>query len=544
MGFLLFVAVIALIILYLQLNSSKKKAQEEADANSKLKYQIELQKKEIESLSAFRGVRDATEAAQKIRAEAEARLKEAEATASSVLAIARAEASAIVEKANIEASEIRKDANLDAKTKKEKVDALLDGASKQASQIIMDANKKAAVIAGDAYEALKNADKLKEVATAMQNVIEGYGDKYLKPTFSLLDDLAEAYGFDEAGQQLKIARDRTKLMVENGQAAQCEYAEKNRKDTAIKFVTDAFNGKVDSILSRTKADNFGTLEQQIRDAFTLVNMNGAAFRNAVVTEAYLDARLAELKWATAVFAIREREREEQRRIREQIREEEKARREIERALKEAAKEEETLQKAMEKVQAQVAKANEEQRAAFMAQLADLEEKLKQAEERNQRALSMAQQTKAGHVYVISNEGSFGEHVYKVGMTRRLEPMERIKELGDASVPFGFDVHALIWSDDAPGLENALHKHFVKRQINKVNPRKEFFRLSIEELRAEAEKLGVKASWTMAAVAAEYRESKVIEQQLAVNAPMAQEWLRDQLKFDAKDEVLAELVEEQ
>src|SRR5690606_1322111 len=235
-------------------------------------------------------------------------------------------------------------------------------------------------------------------------------------------------------------------------AATCEYVEKNRRDTAIHFVVDAFNGKVDSILSRSKSDNYGTLEQQIRDAFALVNNNGAAFRNARITEEYLGSRLTELRWATAVIALREKEKEEQRRIREQIREEEKARREIEKALKESAREEEVLQKAMEKVQAQAAKANEEQKAEFLAKLAELQAKLTEAEARNQRALSMAQQTKAGHVYVISNIGSFGEDMLKVGMTRRLEPLDRIKELGDASVPFSFDVHAMIWSEDAPRLE--------------------------------------------------------------------------------------------
>ena len=152
-----------------------------------------------------------------------------------------------------------------------------------------------------------------------------------------------------------------------------------------------------------------------------MNYNGSAFRNATITEEYLDARLTELKWVAAVFVIREKEKEEQRRIREQIREEDKVRREIERALKEAAKEEEALQKAMEKVRAQVARANEEQKAKFLEQLTELEARLKEAEEKNQRALSMAQQTKAGHVYVISNIGSLGENVFKVGMTRRLEP---------------------------------------------------------------------------------------------------------------------------
>jgi hypothetical protein len=198
-----------------------------------------------------------------------------------------------------------------------------------------------------------------------------------------------------------------------------------------------------------------------------------------------------------------------------------------------------LQKAMDRVRQQVAKANDEQRAKFEADLADLQERLRQAEERNQRALSMAQQTRAGHVYVISNIGSFGENVYKVGMTRRLEPLDRVRELGDASVPFGFDVHAMIWCDDAPGLERALHKEFVRAQINKVNPRKEFFRVSIADVKRAFEGRGIEASWTIAADAAEYRESLAIERRLIENPSMAEDWVRSQDDYQIPEEALAE-----
>ncbi len=150
---------------------------------------------------------------------------------------------------------------------------------------------------------------------------------------------------------------------------------------------------------------------------------------------------------------------------------------------------------MDKVEAQVAAASEAQRAEFEAKLAALQEQLRQAEEKNQRALSMAQQTRTGHVYVISNIGSLGEDVFKIGMTRRLEPADSIRELGDASVPFEFDVHAMIFSEDAPGLEKQLHRHFLRQQVNKVNPRKEFFRLVITDIKQELEVLCDSASPT-------------------------------------------------
>jgi hypothetical protein len=382
-------------------------------------------------------------------------------------------------------------------------------------------------------------------AVALKNKIEGYGHLYVLPAHSVLDELAESVGFAEAGEKLKAARQRTRSLVKKERAATCEYAEANRRETAVAFIVDAFNGKVDSsVLARVKADNAGTLRQELLDAYALVNLNGRAFRNARIEQEYLDSRLEELRWAAVAHELKNAEREEQRRVKDQIREEEKARREYERAMKEAAKEEETIKKAMEKVRKEVGKANEEQRERYEAQLQELMLKLQEAEQKNQRALSMAQQTKTGHVYIISNIGSFGEDVYKIGLTRRLEPLDRIKELGDASVPFEFDVHALIASDDAPALERSLHRHFLALQINKVNPRKEFFRVPLRQIRTELEGMGIQAAWTMAAEAAEYRESLAIDKAIADNPASLEAWVNRQLVLDpvvvdeAIDEVAA------
>ena len=229
--------------------------------------------------------------------------------------------------------------------------------------------------------------------------------------------------------------------------------------------------------------------QEIKDAYALVNKDGEVYKNARIQEEYLDSRLEEIKWAAAVQKLKEKTREEQRAIREQIREEERARREIERAIKQAAREEELVNKAIERLRKQIEESSDAEKAKFEAQLTDLNAKLAEAEEKARKAISMAQQTKKGHVYVISNLGSFGENVYKIGLTRRLDPMERVSELGDASVPFPFDVHAMIASDDAPALETELHRRFLDRQMNKINRRKEFFRVGLTELRQVAEELG-------------------------------------------------------
>lgn len=441
------------------------------------------------------------------------------------------EAAKLKAEAAAEAEALKKDSREQARERVGKADVQLELAGAQAQQIIADAQRRAEEIAGDAYKALKNADHLKGVVDAMYNKIEGYGDQYLEPTYSLLDELADAYSFAEAGKQLKLARERSQIMVDQGRAATCNYVEDSRRETAIAFVLDAFNGKVDSILSRTKSDNIGTLRQQIRGACSLVNYNGRAFRDAQVTEDYLNARLDELKWAVAVVELREKEREEQRQIKARIREEERAQREFERAKREAEKEEAAVRKAMERMQGLISKASEEQRAKYELQLAELNTRLLEAESKGQRAMSMAQQTKAGHVYVISNVGSFGENVYKVGMTRRLEPLDRIRELGDASVPFGFDVHAMIYAEDAPKLERELHRKFLLNQINKTNPRKEFFRVTIAELKEMIERLGLTCNWTLAADAADYRESLAIDERIKSDPLVREQWLRHQMLID-------------
>lgn len=120
-----------------------------------------------------------------------------------------------------------------------------------------------------------------------------------------------------------------------------------------------------------------------------------------------------------------------------------------------------------------------------------------------------QNGKAGNVYIISNLGSFGENIFKVGMTRRLEPMDRVKELSDASVPFMFDVHSFIFSDDAVALEQKLHSILEKNRVNKINLRKEFFNVSIDELEKIVTEIGPTAEFNKTMIAEEYRQSQVV-----------------------------------
>ena len=146
---------------------------------------------------------------------------------------------------------------------------------------------------------------------------------------------------------------------------------------------------------------------------------------------------------------------------------------------------------------------------------------------------MAQQTKRGNVYVISNVGSFGEDVFKIGLTRRLEPMDRVKELGDASVPFAFDVHAMIRSEDAPALEAALHRRFLQNQVNKVNRRKEFFRLKLQDIRSVVDELAPEVKWTMAAEARDYRDTLAMERHLQEDPEFRRQWTESEAAYESR-----------
>ncbi len=514
------VCIIGLIIFNVGVHKSKKM---NIAHNETMQTEIQSLTAQIDSLSRFQPIVDAEAEAEKIK---ESALAEAE----TLKANAQQSADQIKSNAQAEADSLLADAQSKNQNAQEKLAAAdvesvrkIDDAGEEARRIVAVAEEKAKTIAGEAYDIKNSIEELKQTEIAIRNSINGYGDEWLKPTYSLLDELADEFGYTEAGKKLKDARSFSAHMVSSGSAATCDYVESSRKNTAIHFVIDAFNGKVDSILSKTKQDNYGKLERQIQDAYHMVNANGQAFRNARITPEYLEARLKELKWAVVVMELRKKEQEEQRRIREQMREEARARREYERAQKAAAKEEALLKKAMKKAQAMLARANAEKRAEFESQLAELEKKLKEAEAKGQRAMSMAQQTKHGNVYIISNIGSFGENVYKIGMTRRLEPMDRVRELGDASVPFSFDVHAIIESDDAPALEHAMHQELAMMQVNKVNPRKEFFRANLSDIRALVEKRGLEVKWTMVAEATEFHETQAIEERMKNDPDAQRQW---------------------
>ena len=246
------------------------------------------------------------------------------------------------------------------------------------------------------------------------------------------------------------------------------------------FMVMSFNAEVDNIIRNVTARNLTSSANKIEKWFNKVN-KGNRDNLVRLNRALLDYRLKELSYTFEYHLKCEMEIDEQRYTKECMKEEAKVKKEIESFVTDREKEEKNYQQELNKALSEIETVNKEQVDKLRAHITELKVKLERATTEKERALSMAQLTRSGYVYIISNKGAFGDGVYKIGMTRRLEPMDRVKELGDASVPFFFDVHAIIPSDDAPTLENKLHKRFEQKRLNKVNLRKEFFNVTINDI---------------------------------------------------------------
>ncbi len=312
-------------------------------------------------------------------------------------------------------------------------------------------------------------------------------------------------------------RDRQKEMISNGTAIgggdQISWNGSLAKGQAMvkrekKLMMRAFSGECDSFISSVEWNNAKRMEERIYKSHEAINQVYKE-QGIYITAKYCDLKIDELRLAYEYKKKKFDEKEEQRQIREQMREEEKAAREIEAALAKAEKDEESFHKAIEKTKKEAEVSDGTEREKLMNKIIDLERKLVEVEEKKARALSMAQQTRRGHVYVISNIGSFGENIYKIGMTRRLDPQDRIRELGDASVPFQFDIHAMIYSEDAPALETLLHKAFDKKKVNMVNYRREFFSVTLDEIEDVIKHQNINAELVRLPEAMEYHESIAI-----------------------------------
>lgn len=246
-----------------------------------------------------------------------------------------------------------------------------------------------------------------------------------------------------------------------------------------KLFLRAFNSDCEDVISKVKYNNYEMSLKKIHQSAESIEKLGKMI-SLYITSQYINLKIDELHLAFEYQQKKQEEKELQKAARAEMREAAKLQKEIAEQRKKIEKEQTHYQTAYEKLLKQLSEAPDnadllQRKNELESQLSDIEKAMKNLDYREANQ-------KAGYVYIISNIGAFGENVYKIGMTRRLDPQDRIDELGDASVPFNFDVHAMIFSDDAPALEAALHKAFEDRKLNMVNMRREFFNVTLDEIK--------------------------------------------------------------
>lgn len=334
-------------------------------------------------------------------------------------------------------------------------------------------------------------------------------DNFLQPTVQIelqcmsMRDLKKRY------------RDNEKEIDETLQKYQSRYTTKANA-TIYKLMVIALRAELQNILTSIK---FGKLETALNNVKEVTakyyaiaidgNQNIASTMKKFIGEIeYFFSEAVRIEYE--YYVQKERAKEEQRAIREQMHQEAEERRELERQQKQVEKEESKFNNQISQLTTQLEGEQDEEKLHILeARIAELQTQLASVAEKKQQIVNL-QNGKAGNVYIISNIGSFGEDVFKIGMTRRLDPQQRVDELGSASVPFPFDVHAMIFSDDAVTLETNLHHIFNERRVNKVNLRKEFFRIPLDELENKVAEIAPSAEFKRTILAEQYRQSLSID----------------------------------
>lgn len=276
----------------------------------------------------------------------------------------------------------------------------------------------------------------------------------------------------------------------------------------VKLILRSFNNECDATIIKAKYNNIESLEKKINKAAKTLNKLGERMSISIKSK-YLNLKIQELYLSYEYELKKQAEKEEQRQIKAQIREEAKVQREIEKAKKKLRKEATHFKQAISSLDEQLDQTQDDAgRQRIVEEKAKIEHELEKVTVDIASNEMREKNTRAGHVYIISNVGSFGENIYKIGMTKRLDPQDRVDELGDSSVPYRFDVHAMIFSEDAPSLENALHHTFADRRLNLVNRRREFFSVSLDQIeRVVKENFNKPVEFIRTAKADEYRQSE-------------------------------------
>lgn len=347
------------------------------------------------------------------------------------------------------------------------------------------------------FDTLESGQEARQAALA--------AEEFLKPTVTLnlqcldMRELRKKYRQNEKNIEVTLEKYKSRYTTKTNM-------------TIYRLMVIALSAELQNVLHNI---SYGKLEDALRDIKTITqkyydiatdgNQSIAPTVKKFIGE--IDYYFQEaVKIEYEYYVQKERAREEQRAIREQMRQEAEERRELERQRKQIEKEESKYHDQIGQLSEQLAQSEDDEKTRLLkARIEELQQQLASVAEQREKIVQL-QNGKAGNVYVISNIGSFGENVFKIGMTRRLEPMDRVNELGNASVPFPFDVHSLIFSDDAVGLETKLHHMLNDQRVNKVNLRKEFFRVSLDDIEKLVAEVAPTAEFKRTVLAEQYRQS--------------------------------------
>lgn len=320
---------------------------------------------------------------------------------------------------------------------------------------------------------------------------------------------------EECKNKLALLKNDEQQLIKDSSAIIVSSTSKSKKEKTdnVKQLLRCFNAECDNCFLSLSVKTIDSVRGKITKSFETLNKIFAV-DGVALSKQLLEMKLEELNLVYTYELKKEQEREQQKAIKEQMIEEEKVRKEIERQKAKLEKDQMQCTNEINKLMAYMQKTDSEvEKQLYFEKIRELEETLKQLEAEKETVLEREANARAGYVYIISNIGSFGEDVYKIGMTRRLEPMDRVKELSSASVPFEFDVHAMIFSEDAPELETALHQKFERQSVNRINLRKEFFHVTLDEIETVVkEKYNNTVAFTRVPVAKEYHETLEILKQ--------------------------------
>lgn len=316
-------------------------------------------------------------------------------------------------------------------------------------------------------------------------------DEILYQSFGLYTPIYDLMNSSMYKERIKLCRNEQRDMIKNKYAAYCftnwtvnNSIREGKKMTNrnIQQILRCFNNECDYLISKVKYNNIDAIKNKIEKSFNDLNKLNE-INSIEISQKYLDLKIEELQLCYEYEQKKQEEKEILKQERETAREQTKLLKEIEEVRKKIKKEQEHYNTQLWRLNEQIEIESNQERLYFLFEkkhdvennLINLDNALKDVDYREANQ-------KAGYVYIASNIGAFGENVYKIGMTRRLDPQERIDELGGASVPFKFDVHAMIFSDNAPALEKSLHRAFVDRKVNMANNRKEFFNVTLDEIK--------------------------------------------------------------